>query len=70
MDNWSLTERDICTKFITPALRAAGWDEISQLREEVTFTAGRFRSLLRPEGLQRRAGGRCPEGGCRRSLEG
>ena len=42
MDKRSLTERDICTKFITPALRAAGWDEISQLREEVTFTAGRI----------------------------
>ncbi|HOZ09160.1 MAG TPA: DEAD/DEAH box helicase family protein, partial [candidate division Zixibacteria bacterium] len=37
----SLTERDICTKFITPALVAAGWDLQSQLREEVTFTAGR-----------------------------
>jgi len=42
MDKQSLTERDICTKFITPALRQAGWDEISQLREEVTFTAGRI----------------------------
>lgn len=36
-----LTERDVCTKFITPALVAAGWDLQSQLREEVTFTAGR-----------------------------
>ena len=42
MDKRTLSERDICTKFITPALRAAGWDEISQLREEVTFTAGRI----------------------------
>ena len=42
MDKRSLSERDICTKFITPALRGAGWDEISQLREEVTFTAGRI----------------------------
>ena len=42
MDKRSLSERDICTKFITPALRATGWDEISQLREEVTFTAGRI----------------------------
>lgn len=42
MDKRSLTERDICTKFITPALRGAGWDEMSQLREEVTFTAGRI----------------------------
>jgi type I restriction enzyme R subunit len=36
-----LTERDICTKFVTPALVAAGWDLQSQLREEVTYTAGR-----------------------------
>ena len=42
MDKRSLSERDICTKFITPALREAGWDEMSQLREEVTFTAGRI----------------------------
>ena len=42
MDERSLSERDICTKFITPAIRAAGWDEMSQLREEVTFTAGRI----------------------------
>ena len=42
MDKRSLSERDICTKFITPTLRGAGWDEMSQLREEVTFTAGRI----------------------------
>ncbi len=35
-----LTERDICTKFITPALRSAGWDEMLQIREEVSFTKG------------------------------
>ena len=28
MDKKSLSERDICTKFITPALRQAGWDEM------------------------------------------
>jgi type I restriction enzyme, R subunit len=32
MDKPALSERDICTKFITPALRAAGWDEMSQIR--------------------------------------
>ena len=36
-----LSERDICTKFITPALLQAGWDLHTQIREEVTFTAGR-----------------------------
>ncbi|MBF0214663.1 MAG: DEAD/DEAH box helicase family protein [Magnetococcales bacterium] len=34
-----LSERDICTKFITPAVVRAGWSQ-SQIREEVTFTAG------------------------------
>ncbi len=29
MDKRTLGERDICTKFITPALRQAGWDEMS-----------------------------------------
>jgi type I site-specific restriction endonuclease len=38
MDKRSLSERDICTKFITPALRKVGWDEMSQIREEVGFT--------------------------------
>jgi len=42
IDKRSLTERDICTKSITPALRDAGWDEMQQLREEVTFTNGRI----------------------------
>ena len=42
MDKRSLSERDICTKFISPALRGAGWDEVSQLREEVTFTDDRI----------------------------
>jgi type I restriction enzyme, R subunit len=42
MDKKQLSERDICTKFITPALRQAGWDEQTQLREEVSFTKGRI----------------------------
>ena len=42
MNKKSLSERDICTKFITPALRKAGWDEIAQIREEVSFTKGRI----------------------------
>jgi type I restriction enzyme S subunit len=37
MDKRQLSERDICTKFITPALRRAGWDEMLQIREEVTL---------------------------------
>ncbi|MCB1778214.1 MAG: DEAD/DEAH box helicase family protein, partial [Candidatus Competibacteraceae bacterium] len=40
MDKYQLSERDICTKFITPAIQQAGWQP-HQLREEVTLTAGR-----------------------------
>jgi len=36
-----LSERDICTKYITPALGSAGWDLQTQLREEVALTSGR-----------------------------
>lgn len=40
MDKRSLSERDICSKFITPALLQAGWTQ-TQFREEVNLTAGR-----------------------------
>ncbi|PKN52693.1 MAG: restriction endonuclease [Deltaproteobacteria bacterium HGW-Deltaproteobacteria-13] len=36
-----LTERDICTKYITPALEKAGWDTITQILEEYSLTKGR-----------------------------
>ncbi len=42
MDKLTLSERDICTKFIIPALHQAGWDKMSQIREEVGFTQGRI----------------------------
>ena len=42
MDKRSLSERDICTRFVTPALRRAGWDEMRQIREEVSVTKGRI----------------------------
>ena len=42
MDKTRLSERDICTKFITPALRTARWDEMVHIREEVSFTKGRI----------------------------
>ena len=35
-----LSERDICTKFITPAIQQAGWLQ-HQFREEVNLTDGR-----------------------------
>ena len=36
-----LSERDICTKYITPALESAGWDIATQIREEYQLTKGR-----------------------------
>lgn len=36
-----LSERDICTKYITPAILGAGWDVHTQVRENVHLTAGR-----------------------------
>jgi len=42
MDKKKLTERDICTKFINPALKQAGWDIQSQVREEFPVTNGRI----------------------------
>ena len=35
-----LSEADIKAKFITPAIRDAGWDEMTQIRREVTLTPG------------------------------
>ncbi|MEQ9546415.1 MAG: DEAD/DEAH box helicase family protein [Marinobacter sp.] len=57
MDKKKLTERDICTKYINPALQEAGWDMHSQVREEVSFTAGRIivRGRLHTRGKRRRA---------------
>ena len=40
MDKLKLSERDICTKFITPAILEAGWTQ-TQFREEVNLTDGR-----------------------------
>jgi type I restriction enzyme, R subunit len=37
-----LSERDICTKFITPAIEQAGWDIATQIREEFPLTNGRI----------------------------
>ena len=42
MDKKQLSERDVCTKFITPAVLKAGWDLNSQIREQVYFTKGRI----------------------------
>lgn len=56
-DKKSLSERDICTKYITPAITASGWDLHTQIREEVSFTKGRVivRGKLHTRGAQKRA---------------
>jgi type I restriction enzyme R subunit len=57
MNKKDLSERDICTKFITPAIVKSGWDRNSQIREEVSFTAGKVivRGKLVSRGKQKRA---------------
>ena len=35
-----LSEIDICDLFITPAIKEAGWDQLTQVRREVTLTPG------------------------------
>ena len=57
MDKKSFSERDICSKYITPAIIAAGWDLHTQIREEVSFTKGRIivRGRLHTRGEQKRA---------------
>ncbi len=42
MNKKQLTERDICTKYIPPALDRAGWDIATQVREEFPLTKGRI----------------------------
>lgn len=42
MDKKQLSERDICTKYITPALERSGWDISTQIREEFSLTDGRI----------------------------
>jgi type I restriction enzyme R subunit len=54
MDKKALTEADIRTKFITPALvgsTGSKWNVMSQLREEVYFTKGRI--IVRGKAVKR-----------------
>jgi type I restriction enzyme, R subunit len=57
MDKRNLSERDICTKYITPALEKVGWDKLIQLKEEVTFTDGKIyvKGKLTARGKRKRA---------------
>ena len=56
MNKKALSESDICDRFISPALIAAGWDE-TRWRREYPFTAGRIivRGELIARGKQKRA---------------
>ena len=57
MDKLSLTEREICSKLITPKLQQAGWDLQTQIREELTGqTPGRVE--VRGSRTRRRKGKR------------
>lgn len=57
LDKKNLSERDICTKYITPAIQAAGWDIDKQILEEVSFTDGKIfvRGKLTARGKRKRA---------------
>ncbi len=52
-----LSERDICSKYINPALEKAGWNMLTQIREEVSFTDGRIyvKGNLTSRGKRKRA---------------
>ena len=57
VDKKKLSERDICTKYITPALENAGWDKHLQILEEVSFTDGKIyvRGKFTARGQRKRA---------------
>lgn len=57
MNKKMMSEQDIRTKYITPAILAAGWDRDLQLREEVSFTKGKItvRRKTVKRGEQKRA---------------
>ncbi|PKP31022.1 MAG: restriction endonuclease [Bacteroidetes bacterium HGW-Bacteroidetes-16] len=57
MNKKSLSERDICTKYINPALAKAGWNIKTQIREEVFFTDGRIivQGKMHTRGKRKRA---------------
>jgi type I restriction enzyme R subunit len=57
MSEPALSERDVCTKLITPSLERSGWDIQSQVREEVALTAGQVmvRGRLVARGKAKRA---------------
>ena len=57
MNKKKLTERDICSQFINPAILKSGWDFQKQVREEVSFTDGQIivQGKLYARGKRKRA---------------
>ena len=57
MEKRQLSERDICTKFITPAIEQAGWDITQSSSRGVSLTKGRIivRGKLQTRGQPKRA---------------
>ncbi|BBO72694.1 DEAD/DEAH box helicase [Desulfosarcina widdelii] len=57
MNKKQMSEQDIRSKFITPSIVSCGWDIQSQIREEVSFTAGKVivRGKLHTRGKSKRA---------------
>lgn len=57
MDKKSLTEQDICSKYVLPAITKSGWNLKYQIREQVSFTAGKIivRGKTVSRGEQKRA---------------
>ena len=57
MNKKQMSEQDIRSKFITPAIVEGGWDLLAQIREEVTFTQGKVivRGKLVSRGKAKRA---------------
>lgn len=57
MDKKSLNETEICQSFITPAIAKAGWDKLTQIRREYTFTDGQviLHGKLAHRGKRKRA---------------
>jgi type I restriction enzyme, R subunit len=51
MDKKLLSEQDICSKYILPAITKSGWDLKYQIREQVSFTAGKI--IVRGETISR-----------------
>ena len=42
MNKQALTETDIISKFILPAIKQAGWDDMTQIRQEVKLRDGKI----------------------------